>query len=819
MTSFLEPELAARYQDLLEIGRGGMGRVFKAWDTQLERHVAIKVLSAGEFGGGGVQQRFLEEGRICSTLEHPSIVRLYDCGIPAGDFPPYMVFEFVEGRSLEARLKEGPLPPAEALDVLIAVAEGLAHAHRAGIVHRDLKPENILLDTQGRARVADFGLAKDRGSASGVRTRQGILLGTPPYMAPEYIKGSSMGPPADQYALGVLAFQLLTGKLPYDSPDNVTILRMHLKEPVPDPRDTLPDLDPELAEDIARAMAKAPEDRFPSVEALASRMRQRRDPLQQSLLAMRRPGRGARADRRATTVPLQGLGATLTGVLGDPGTHQGRSRRRRVAALGGVAILGTGLLLALRAPPVEASKLVVEASPRALEARWNATGATSLRIEELGGGPVLSALAPSDPGRCRVRAAGLEPGREYLVSVRAPSGQILQQVHRRTPPDEALPPPRLELVGAPPLVHLRSRGHYPFALTWTLVRRRGDTWAPAAEGGDATALRPEHDLILPDVDPGERIQLRCRQLPAGSDLPLEHVLLDDRSVLRERAEAVMAPLVDGGAEVLGQALDRLQEELRTRVSVDALHALEEAGVPAEVRGLLQAATQALGDPRVPLLEKLAVERSLLHLEDLDVLLRGNDRPGITGFRRLRQAYLPFGKQPTLGQGARLLAPAWRSRVLAPERTEEPDKVFFTDPFLEGHLKGGRVSGILEFEVRSEDLRRYQEDGRRVRLDFPLAAAPRPGSLVELALVARHWTTRHRLLLAINDAPEVVLWSAGEKDALDQDILQGQTTYYRIPAEFLRAGPNRLSFRVDTLVGKDGTMVTLHLLGASLQGGP
>ncbi|MGL4552996.1 MAG: serine/threonine-protein kinase, partial [Gemmataceae bacterium] len=201
------------YEVLGLIGQGGMGAVYKARQTKLDRLVAIKVLPPAVAAEPGFAERFAREARTLARLNHPNIVAVHDFGDAGGVF--YLVMEFVEGVNLRQAMAGGGMPPARALRVVADLCEALHYAHRTGVVHRDIKPENVLLDLQGRVKVADFGLAKLTGPASTRLTGPAQAMGTPHYMAPEqWERPADVDHRADIFSLGVLSYELLTGQLP-----------------------------------------------------------------------------------------------------------------------------------------------------------------------------------------------------------------------------------------------------------------------------------------------------------------------------------------------------------------------------------------------------------------------------------------------------------------------------------------------------------------------------------------------------------------------------------------------------------------------------
>ena len=202
------------------LGAGGRGEVVRAHDARLGRDVAIKILSPHRASDPDALPRMVRESRMIAALEHPAIVTIHDVGEDAGQF--YLVTELVEGETLRERLRRGPLPTREALDHAVTIASALAAAHPRGVVHRDLKPENVMISAAGSLKLLDFGVAKfvaapDAATAAGhpTLTGTGVTVGTPAYMAPEQLDGRSVDHRADQFAFGVLLYELLAGRRPF----------------------------------------------------------------------------------------------------------------------------------------------------------------------------------------------------------------------------------------------------------------------------------------------------------------------------------------------------------------------------------------------------------------------------------------------------------------------------------------------------------------------------------------------------------------------------------------------------------------------------
>src|SRR5438094_1060977 len=239
--------LAGRYRLDQPLG-GTMGEVHLATDVELERRVVVKLL-----GTDADPQRFEREARAAASLAHPNIVQLFEYGDVDGR--PYMVFEYLAGGSLEERLGDGePLPDAATQQIAQDVAAGLAHAHARGLVHRDLKPANILFDEEGRAKIADFGIA--RLGDAGTLTEAGTVLGTAAYISPEQAEGQPATPASDVYSFGVILYRMLTGRLPFESSDPIELVVMH-RDSTPPPLSVFrSDVPPGLESVAMSALAK-----------------------------------------------------------------------------------------------------------------------------------------------------------------------------------------------------------------------------------------------------------------------------------------------------------------------------------------------------------------------------------------------------------------------------------------------------------------------------------------------------------------------------------------------------------------------------------
>src|SRR5687767_11299605 len=270
--------LAARLAEALgdaytiegEIGRGGMGVVYRARDERLQRRVAIKVLPPELAFQQDIRERFTREAQTAARLSHPHIVPIHSVG--EGEGLVYFVMGYVDGESVAARIRRrGPLPVEEARRIMKETADALSAAHSLSVIHRDIKPDNILLEgTRGRVMVTDFGIAKALSSTSGATlTGIGVAIGTPAFMSPEQAAGErEIDGRSDLYSLGVVTYQMLTGALPFSAPSVAGILMKQITEPAPDLRTKRPDTPEDLALAVTRCLEKDPENRWASADAL-----------------------------------------------------------------------------------------------------------------------------------------------------------------------------------------------------------------------------------------------------------------------------------------------------------------------------------------------------------------------------------------------------------------------------------------------------------------------------------------------------------------------------------------------------------------------
>ena len=317
------PEAGARlgpYQILGPLGAGGMGEVYRAADTKLDREVAIKVLPAGAVADPDRRSRFEQEARSASALNHPNIVTIHDIG--AADATVYIAMELVDGKTLRELLAAGPLALRKLLLIGSQVADGLAKAHAAGITHRDLKPENVMVNKDGFAKILDFGLAKLATSAGGAGeelatrtahgTGVGVVLGTVGYMAPEQASGQPVDFRADQFALGTILYEMATGQRAFQRKTAVETLSAIIREEPPAIGGLNPTAPSPLRWIVERCLAKEPDDRYASTRDLARDLKQTLDHVSESSGQISAVGRPLR--RRRLVWAALGLLASLVAL-------------------------------------------------------------------------------------------------------------------------------------------------------------------------------------------------------------------------------------------------------------------------------------------------------------------------------------------------------------------------------------------------------------------------------------------------------------------------------------------------------------------------
>ncbi len=336
------PEIAGRYRLESRLGYGGMSTVHLAFDLRLERRVAVKLLAEHLAEDPTFVSRFQREAQAAARLVHPNIVQVFDSGLDERAHQHFIVMEYIEGQSCAEILRDqGWVEVDEAASVIQQACEGLFYAHRHGVVHRDVKPGNLLRSLEGEIKLADFGIAKATEQSS--ITQVGSVLGTAAYLAPEQARGEEAGPPADLYALGVVAYQLISGRLPYEA-TSLTELALKQQQEEPPLLDTLvAAAGPELAEAVAIALALDPRDRYRDAREMGRAVSDAQrgiPPAEPGVGGASRAGGVGRAGRSHATAATSllaagaagaGAGAGAAGVAGATGRTRALTRAGSVA--------------------------------------------------------------------------------------------------------------------------------------------------------------------------------------------------------------------------------------------------------------------------------------------------------------------------------------------------------------------------------------------------------------------------------------------------------------------------------------------------------
>jgi len=296
-----EPWLLGRYEIVAELGKGAMGVVYRAHDPMLNRILAIKTINTEEAGHEGMAEyeaRFYTEAKAAGGLNHPNIIIIYDIG-KSGHLV-YMAMEYIEGKELREMLAEGkPIAVAQAVDIAAQVGEGLAYAHQHQVVHRDIKPANIMITPEGRAKIADFGIARMRSSET--RTQTGVILGSPKYISPEQVVGKRADHRSDIFSLGVILYECITGSTPFNG-EGLSALMYQITnhDPAP-PSSSNPQVPVMLDYIIAKVLAKAPEARYQSAADFANDLRECKAQIETGQPG---PGTGLQTTKPIPVVPL-----------------------------------------------------------------------------------------------------------------------------------------------------------------------------------------------------------------------------------------------------------------------------------------------------------------------------------------------------------------------------------------------------------------------------------------------------------------------------------------------------------------------------------
>ena len=402
-----------RYQVIGKVGSGGMAEVYGAEDLQLGRKVAVKVLHRRFTEDEEFVERFRREAQSAAGLQHQHVVSVYDRGEWDGTY--YIAMEYLEGRSLKDVIREeAPLAPLRAVDIAIQILRAARFAHRRGIIHRDLKPHNVILDDEDRAKVTDFGIA--RAGASDM-TETGSIMGTAQYLSPEQAQGHAVSAQSDLYGIGIVLYEMLAGRLPFDAESAVTIALKQVSEAPPPLSGLLPDLPPDLEAVTMRALEKAPANRFQDADEFIG-----------ALEAVRAQLTGAPGGDTSSFVPPPAVVSEEWDQVAEP---EGPSRRRWLwAALAGLLVAGAVIaaLLLLGGPDDVAVPDVVGADLQVAQQRLRSEG---FEVE------VTRARNPEPAGRV--------VGQDPAAGAEAPEGSTINLTVSAGPGNVAMP----DVIGEP----------------------------------------------------------------------------------------------------------------------------------------------------------------------------------------------------------------------------------------------------------------------------------------------------------------------------------------------------------------------------------
>ena len=437
------------------VGQGAMGVVFRAYHAQLERTAAVKVLQALTPDPDMVA-RFRREAQSIGRMRHANVLNVFDFGEFEGT--PYMIVEYVEGGSLAGHTKQGRLDRGAALAFLRGIGDALDYAHSLGIVHRDVKPANVLLGARDTPILADFGLAKLLQSSS-IKSMTGVTTGTPAYMAPEQVTGSQVGPAADRYSLAVMAFEMLTGSLPFDADGVLEVLYAHVHRDPPAPSSLNPELGPEVDAVVLRGMAKDPAARWDSCASFVS----------------------ALAEAFVLTPPVASVDSTLR--IAPP------------AAVGaGAAVPATTVATPPAAPPPVAATTAVAMPPPRKRSRRGllfALLAAALVLVLIVGGVVV--YAATRPTTLAVSPQIVRPGEHIVVTA------------RHVPPNQA---GDVQLVGTSRSVAFRANANGDVSVEMTVPAEvsGGDyilriCWGGTCHASTTLRVLPSVAFVTPGVSP------------------------------------------------------------------------------------------------------------------------------------------------------------------------------------------------------------------------------------------------------------------------------------------------------------------------------
>ena len=373
-----------KYQIRSVIGQGGMGTVYEAYDAALDRLVALKVMAPHLAWQEGFVERFLREARAAARLRHPNIVTIHDVGRSGGWY--YFAMDYLKGKTLAQIIEaRGPASLEDALRVLRPLGDGLDYAHSQGLVHRDIKPSNVIVSDAGDVTLTDFGIA--RATAAARLTGTGVVMGTPEYMAPEQASGADVVSQTDQYALGVIAYEMLTGRAPFQAKSTATLLYKIVNDPPPPLRAVRPDLPAEAQRSLERALAKKPGDRFGTCGEFMGALEAARRSAEGERLPPPRPREKVEPAPRESATPR-------------------KQRRRLLVGLGGAALALIGVLclaaaglgvLLIVSRTADRAMTPLTATATAAPLRPTASPSVPQELTATPGAPPSPAVSPTDP--------------------------------------------------------------------------------------------------------------------------------------------------------------------------------------------------------------------------------------------------------------------------------------------------------------------------------------------------------------------------------------------------------------------------------------
>jgi eukaryotic-like serine/threonine-protein kinase len=411
------PKTVGRYKVKSKIAQGGMATILRGYDPLVKRDVAIKILPREFLHDPTFRTRFEREAEIVASLEHPAIVPVYDYGEQDGQ--PYFILRYMTGGSLAERIRAKPLSVPEASRMISRLASALDHTHAQGVIHRDLKPGNILFDQNNEAYITDFGIAKIAEGGKSV-TGQALTVGTPDYMSPEQARGEPLDGRSDVYALGIMLFEMLTGRLPYAADTPLAMAYKHVNEPLPHVLDSQPTLPSGCQAVVERAVAKRREDRFPTAgamaEALAAVARES-STLPQDTLTLRARGKISKLKvqslpKRDTTIPVRRRAAPSRAEPKAAQPQPAAPSRRRST---GIWLLSLSLLVLLGLAGAMAASMRLTATPT-LEPTPKAVVAVETANVRAGPGTNYSVLATYPTGT-EMEVKGRHWSRRWLAVV------------------------------------------------------------------------------------------------------------------------------------------------------------------------------------------------------------------------------------------------------------------------------------------------------------------------------------------------------------------------------------------------------------------